>query len=450
MNCEYATKEIVQISQKLSLLNGFMEAKDAKAALQQKQEIIKAIESPFCDIIPEVYDPKSWEPLFAQAKEIVVEQGTDFYLNDQDNFEKIYELVPNINLPDGINQKVFEILIKRVIGSKKIQKMLLEQEVQINELLIQEEFTGYDLESMQEIFNNKFYSNLLLSKTINQSMEADTELRCEELPPYLENYFGIGLQKGKISVNKTGNQLGMLMSGGQIEASEAGDYAGEYMRGGVLKLGNCGNELGMFAPDGVIYVTGDVKSFGDTGGSTYKVVIIAESATSPSSPNSDAVTLVSKDYIDGLESRRDLGNNKYSYCTIYYNPEVNHYYRANTTKMAIDFIFDSSSLQEFKTKDTNNYGERANIGILNTPRIIDAAELSGMKKGLLICNDLPKGELGEGVTGGVIIINDLEKTPDEVRSQISKNRKPGDGLILMRVPDPENEGKTKLIDLEVS
>jgi len=39
---------------------------------------------------------------------------------------------------------------------------------------------------------------------------------------------------------------------------------------------------------------------------------------------------------------------------------------------------------------------------------------------------------------------------EDARKCISLDRKPGRGLILLRVIDPDNLGKTKLVDLEAA
>ncbi|MCL5411086.1 MAG: hypothetical protein M1324_04610 [Patescibacteria group bacterium] len=98
--------------------------------------------------------------------------------------------------------------------------------------------------------------------------------------------------------------------------------------------------------------------------------------------------------------------------------------------------------------ETVTYGNNR-LEIITNPDQFSDSITEGLKTGILVLRKTPRANIGKGMGQAVVIIEDLDTTPEEARTRISQENRSG-GVILMRLPDPTEDepNNTKLIDLE--
>lgn len=256
---------------------------------------------------------------------------------------------------------------------------------------------------------------LIHSVFLNKFLKSDTVLNIKKtIPKELEDYFGCFLMRGKISVEKVGDRLGTSMFGGVIKADIAGDWACDGIKGGVVIIKKAGYNLASRMDGGTVYA----KEVGD----------------SPGNNKEDGTLLVEK------------WKMQYAYFhekTYFYNNQDQNYYDLPVYYATAD----DAKIYPLKEKDLSFElesfkDEKEGLRIIESLPPNPSSITEDMKGGILVLRQAPTHNIGEGMEDGILIIEDLATSKEEVRKRLSPHRK--GGVIMMRVPDPYNPGETIL------
>jgi len=353
--------------------------------------------------------------------------------------------------------------------------------------------TGSDKDFLRRLTVGNLY-NVVNSAFLNLfGRYSNFKLDAGELPENMQDFFGATLYNGEIKIKKGGELVGAHLNGGRIVAEEVGDTAGFEMKSGELVVGDAGDDFCQSMAGGLAKASRVGKSAGHwlkggklvLGEAGYNLgsgmeggAIIAKTAHGEAGVFSkQGVMLVEKTgprfgraatggVLINQSSSYDIGHEipKNTNATFMTNgggfssalnqvPEQGFYFNGDEylshgqrspnillwEKDRLDFIKDKSRMIEVLAR------------IIETD-YKDTSITEGMKGGIMVIDGDPEVDnIGEGMTGGVVIFENAGSSVETMRQRISKKRKPGEGLILMRVIDEDYDGKsekTKLIDLE--
>lgn len=311
---------------------------------------------------------------------------------------------------------------------------------------------------------------IIVSAFIRKTLKPNQKLDLRGMRN-LPNIIGIRFQEGQLILDDC-EDIGWEMEGGEIIAIEANTDVGECIAGGKIKVGSASSFVGSNAIGGKIIV-GKAEGLvglranggaitleegtGEIGAQSKNAIFVRKAGDSIGAGKSGGVLIVEEagDLIGRDPSAgRGVGQgtllvtrftdreiNKSEQVTIRYDEESCTYKEIRSgAEIDSQIIRDGNVIKIFK-------GFGVNLVIIDDMSIINENPTDGMHGGILVLRDLPEGELGKNMKNCAVIV-EVDKDPEEVKKLIDKDRKPGEGLILMRVPDPNRSGKTMLIDLE--
>lgn len=254
-----------------------------------------------------------------------------------------------------------------------------------------------------------------------------------------QSHAGANMSGGEIDLQHARNMLGWEMDGGKIKVDYCHDFMGMDMQGGAIVARIAGNNVGQDMKGGSIYCQNaeDSCASGAEGGS----LAIGGLADSTTTPIGFMATELST--ILSLNRNAEFDTTCRSKSYVYTDHGPARAAEADIRGIASHLLIQSEEeLESFKVGDSG-----LKVVDTNAPWLSDDGPMMlGAIKGILVWRGMPKTEIG--IDGGILIIDAPETDPKEVRRMIADkdNRKPGQGLILMRISD--RNGGFKLIDLE--
>ncbi|MCX6809034.1 MAG: hypothetical protein NTW50_05225 [Candidatus Berkelbacteria bacterium] len=281
------------------------------------------------------------------------------------------------------------------------------------------------------------------------------DIRNYSVPMGLFIFFGVGLSHGKIISRKLGRGAGNYLRGGELWVDEVEEWAGEGVMGGKISVGKAGDCFAARIKGGVAVAerSGDSPGVEGKGG----VVVVHHGGDKLGSRATNGA------YIG--EEAKDIAKGSISSLATFLAGEeadINIHYKTNHSYSVAKFrgiaTYISTSSHYF-----NGTGGTANV-ITNNDQLTNFLEsgvgfntipshvpklynhVEAMKGGILVLKRIPDHDIGEGMTGGAIIIDDPKVSIDEVRPKISKTK--SGGLILLRIWDKTDLDKSRLVDVE--
>lgn len=308
--------------------------------------------------------------------------------------------------------------------------------------------------------------NHLNSVFLNKFMKSDSVLTMDDLPPRLSYYgFGSYLEKGTIKLKNAKRGLGHGAKKTTFIAERTGDHPGVASQDCRFSIGE---------------ISGSIEELG-----RRTRIECQEFSGKLHSCQEKATISVNKEFRGdfGLQNKNISMFCNRSVLNVYnYNPS-NTFISNDAKKVFVtdtpgvtllkhklndskrSYYYDDSSRQYIPMKDSEQPPK-----VLDNPAEIATEVLDFEGNGIGIIDDYSgfadnqnpciqithgilvlrklddRFPVGEGTSGGAIIIDVPKLSPEEAKQKISKNR-PG-GLILMRMRDQNDPGTTKLIDLE--
>lgn len=329
-------------------------------------------------------------------------------LNKKETFEKINEVMEVAWRHSTFNETVYKKIEKifeevrfpsrYYIGEQGYRKFVEGLVVWLNEKVPS---TPRDNPFLLPIINSVF---------LNKYLKPGSTLTIKnELPDKLKLFFASHLKHGRINIDidDIGLDAGMEMQGGVLNIKKSTRGAGKYMKGGVIVVKEGSGKIGHDMAGGVICV---VKSQGTLIDHIRDGrIIIGESH-----PDDRYESVLSKyicQYISVINQYDQYGHIDW---------EVHNQEALEFVLRLGDMII---SIHESESKNISN-------------------PTKGMKGGVVLLYKVYQETLGEGMEGGVLIIEDNTISKEEVKKRIVYGRQ--GGVIMMRVPDPNDPNTTFL------
>jgi formylmethanofuran dehydrogenase subunit C len=328
---------------------------------------------------------------------------------------------------------------------------------------------GYEAEEFLMTLNSFF---------LRRTMKPESVITIKNLPEKLQYGFASNFSAGKIIIDKVDKVVGAHMSGGEIVIEKAGFAAGDQMTGGRLTIGEDTGPTGYSMKGGKIVVERNITE--DNSGSPFAYesthgTIVANIVESESAGCGSWTDILINKAMKGKigegkgggamivnRAHGDLGrpdgyNRKECFATLLvgeyddnhaqwsnfetysYDDKDKNYRDLRKQEVVSSYIANDEELTEFKKK-------RCGLVIINKFSNIEENITEGMDGGIVVLEQLPTSELGKGMNRGAVVIDIPGITKERIRKVLSKDR--DYGLILMRVPDPDDQRKTKLMDVE--
>ncbi|MCX6808293.1 MAG: hypothetical protein NTW50_01325 [Candidatus Berkelbacteria bacterium] len=297
------------------------------------------------------------------------------------------------------------------------------------------------------------------------------------LPESIRDFFGANLSHGEISLREAGDYAGYKLNGGKLNICVAGNQAGTEMSRGRLRItSECGIWPGNRASGGLLELPDLVEHV--SGGATRGFVVkISKTARPAQIKNGGAVywigeqkrqlgistdtaiyiekpgagieyfqgkafkpkapILLGQPYIKGVFGQPKLFDKTHSKGTIYYfDEEKKKYFSLDGERP--DMIITNEHLIA--------YAGNQNFAVIKHLQAITENPFEYMRYGIVVMYDLPERDIGKGMRGGILILEEAGATVESIKKRLFPYR--NKGIIFLRVSDPDNPGKTKLVDVE--
>lgn len=367
-----------------------------------------------------------------------------------DAMDVLWAAFEYVDLPLLFSDHQYAQFIRRLVDSKVIHQRIHES---ANDLF----------KKTKKETSVSFYYNLLNSAFLNKCLGQEKELNIDyPLPNEMKDFFGCFLENGTVNVAEVGEEAGYWLDGATLNIGKAGDELGRYMVSGHINAQSSGNKSGANAQGGFLHVdqSGDYFSYNAIGGthSTWETGNHA-GYFSNATLNVDKIpnenfhnfeefygTAVYGDSLEKVSDRCQdatilyntpsfIKSNKYDHLI-----EYGEYSKAYSSKEEIN-VFDNDGYDRFMQLKNGIIVLDENFKLENSKPVTE-----NMEAGIMVLRKSPENNIGIGMKGGILILEDKDLTVEEAKMRIYKDRL--GGLILMRVPHKGLSGVTRLIDLE--
>jgi hypothetical protein len=460
-NCENITEGIERISMKVGRLNFF----DTKISLPIKSEIKDEMKEIFKVISPEsafveaLEDPDFKVKLmeFIRSSASACTELSDFMMRVMENliFNYLDGFFANLKSAKPLSTQSYERFMTNLCDSPIVQNICEDAMTELNSIQKDGEVEKTYLYNAHPYHFYSILNSCFLEGMLKESQTLNLENTV--IPDELFDYFCFGLSHGKIAAKylgdsagaalrgaelsavRVGNFAGLAMDDGKIKVGQAGSYFAMDMGGGVATAKTCNVYAGSNAAEGIIFIEND--SYGMLGHAASGGMFIANEGDDIG-VESDAFGPI---FVLGEEAKIDPTYAKR-------NPERHYHYRSHVSTGFVSEYHNGtlSTPQSIKTYDKllTFFDMYPSFAMVSDPKIIYHPEfLTKMNDDcVLLTRFAPLENIGHGMTAGVLIIEDDDVILEEVRSRLTKEKH--GGLILMRVPDEEKPGQTKLVDVE--
>jgi formylmethanofuran dehydrogenase subunit C len=449
---------------------------EAEKPLEIKAEIDSILHeiwrriSPTEKFIKILKDPAVWDKFDSNVKvEHSKNSGEKDWMNYPINLEEIEEIFGNFDYKGSLSNEHYADFVSFLNTFKEWVMTHIES--------LRPEGVEYFWDNQESISHSiiRGLNSIFLEKT----MKAESSLVLNDLPKELTAYtFGAKLKTGRIEIDEVDNGLGQEMSGGEIVAKKAGTHAGSGMTGGRLAIGEVCGTTGSSMQGGKIVVERSVSKDESgcpfayesdhgtiianivedevAGCGSWTDILINEAKRGKLGAGKGGGTLIAN-RSHGELGRPDGYSRKECFATLLvgeyddgypqgsnfetysYNDNNKIYIDLRKREVVSSYIANDEELTEFKKK-------RCGLVVVNKYSDIQQNITDGMDGGIVVLKQLPTSELGKGMNRGAVVVDIPGITKERIRKVLSKDR--SYGLILMRVPDPDDPKKTKLIDVE--
>ena len=252
-----------------------------------------------------------------------------------------------------------------------------------------------------------------------------------------------GMTNGRVEIDsylwQKEAKLADHMSGGQIVAHDVEANVASRMKGGTIVIDNLkSHSLGHLAEGGTVYV----KNFEYGGDSFSQSHEMKQTAICPAAEGGTF-------FVENIQTNQPCFISGRKGLVLMYKGKPN---RVNISKNFLDvkvFCYDESKdmfesvaengfvLELNNSSDLQNFfmlkkGENRDVASVSLGDNFGYTDFSEMGEGILIVKELKINHLGEGMTGGIIIIDDPELSLEEARSRVSSRRDGGVILYLKK------------------
>ncbi len=302
--------------------------------------------------------------------------------------------------------------------------------------------------------------------TIFLNLGCDGEkIIINDIPKPLSDYFVIGLDnpRADLQVVKAGNFFGAIMKNGSLKAVEAGDSAGISMTGGKIIIDHAGEGCGTSMKGGELVVLEAGDNFcSSMDGGKAKANKIGDRAFTYMHGGSGYVEKAGEDCCRGMKNGFVYFDEAVGFGAIEGGEVLADKFETTADDRHPLSLEDNSLVPKYITPDGTGlvelsgdneifyssliqHKDQNSFIITADAELKDTNPTAGLQRNLIVLRQRVDN-IGYLMTGGAIVLEIEDLTIEEAKSLISKDKT--GGLILMRVADPENPGKTKLIDLE--
>lgn len=413
-----------------------------KDELSQKIEELENQISPLKRFLNELAKPQTWEDIKGlYRKEIDSGAWENVHADHPDGFfhnlEKMFSKAPRGSID---NRGEYEDFLGKFLTSNIEAKL-----AEVDEC-IKDAFLEIDPDWMSDYDNyikekgGKFLLSALHSVFLNKYLSNDAVLTFDRPPESLYDNFGCYLERGTFNITQAGDYAGLCLNGATLNIEVVGKELAQLMKNGVVRAKHAGYGPGMIMYGGTLRVTESVgpEFAGYAGGSAViladKIHDIDLKANVTAHKALDSFTALM--LIDRKDTViKDEGVYNANYHGDYWDTE------------SVWPASEIRSLEEY-TSYIQTYKEKKKLVMVNLESDQNLTE--GLDGGIVVFFKAPKKEIGRGMSGGAVILEDEDLSVEEAKKRISKEDRTG-GIILMRVPDPspDDPRRTKLIDLEM-
>ncbi len=474
MNCQEITKEIINFSNTKSMVDSFfVDRKDisVEVIMDQKRKVIerlKYLKDTYFSLKAILWNLSGQENWIDLRKLIDLKENQE---RIKTNPEYFYELVRSIFCRYPV-WHVDESLLQRIMDE------ILDFDQIINEKI--DEFIETD--PREERNNPVFISSTRLeiidalkSGIINRLLRSKKKIKVRfghsGLPPsYLAldmdgnelefdkaaNYFGKRMKSGKVKADYIGDQAALEMQGGEIQTKKIGDHAVYKMSGGRIYITESAKEkLGDNATGGAIFAEYVSGEFGNN--STKANFIIGDANKLPTNKKGGIVII---DRVGGKPEITDFSqytafiNDDFTFGSV---SEVNNYIKEvkgnlfgynQITRDYVEYSRDTKIKKVSTEKELENWKKQeGGMCIINHQSKFNEPVTKGMTDGIMVIRKIPNGNIGVGMEGGVVILDNPVFTLEEARERVNYDRN-GNGVILIRVRNEKDPNKTKLVEVK--
>jgi glutamate synthase domain-containing protein 3 len=351
----------------------------------------------------------------------------------------------------GVAVRDYARFMKELVTSKIVEKTIDRVDSEISK----------SRSKNSQIFNlseNELYASLntsFLQEIISEKQTLD--LRNIKIPAALFDYFAFGLSQGKIILDRAGTAVGGWLDGGHIVVNEAGVIAGIGMRRGRIDANSANDSFGMNMSGGV--ATAEVCKKWAAQSISGGVCFVRETEEAAGIKAEGGIVMVESGKNVG---EKTVGENplflisewaKYDYNVKQFITSKCYQRHIKRSSWQPEGYYDAGDLGGFDVDSVQEFREVVDgngLAIVHESRwakLLGPNNLfEGMKSGVALFRKAPLFDIGRGMLGGVVIIEDENVTIEEIRKRISPKKQ--GGLILLRVRNKDNPDITTLVDVE--
>jgi hypothetical protein len=272
---------------------------------------------------------------------------------------------------------------------------------------------------------------------LERYLKPDQTLKIRQLPEILRHEFGFGFSKGNLDIDILNEYAFPAMRGGRVHIGETIGHVGHRMSGGFLDIDLSRDSVGSSATGGTVTVKrslGDINDnymaknmtlyienldgvFDEKG--IDKGTIFIESAASDFRCNNGVV--LNRQYRQPLNTKDVHGIDlvlREQYDGFKYDDRDDEFVGTDYLRMGQKTIFTA----KVRGEEVEFYGHSPHLTIFKDrlPKIWE------MSRGFALIKKVGEVDnIGEGMSGGMIIIDDHSMTLEEARKRVSKNRTGG-------------------------
>jgi hypothetical protein len=484
-DCEGISREIAWCSEVdsafVSIYKGnFDLSKKIQEISQKKLEIEEKVESIQYEYFFESKYLANMEDIMFWLK-VTTKINKDAVETQSSSLEKIHlaiRLCSNMRRQGTLNSTSYKRFIRRLLSNKKIASNIDETfklPISLGALDAGMDYQSVCLSAISNIFLETY-------------LDKDTVLGPVEVPVKIQDNFGARLFAGRLLANTAGNYAGYNNNGAELCIDRAGDYLGMNMQRGIIRAKQCGvgvalkmsggymeieqsgYNLGNQMEGGTVIadVTGESLGGGNRGGN-----IFVKEAKHGVGSNMESGTLVvgktdnlfgisakggvlcCEDVIERFGHNTDFDANVHATFLVNKESTASDNCQKKLVYMRDDdgtyySFFDKKKKQPIPTIYPSEFaidmrGLDGGLFIFETAPLGTPLFASNMNQIFIIKNAGLFTEIGLNMRAGLVIIEDDSISESDLKSKIVPH--PG-GLIVRRVPDTDNPGKTKLICLD--
>jgi hypothetical protein len=447
------------------------------AEIQTKLASVERENYGFEDFFEKLTDQEMWkkfESILEHGHTIRGISSTKSFLSDSSPFEYLQVELEKKLPKESMSEAKYRLFLKGIAQHPTLA----------------EQFDGYAEKynfGISQYYDGGLFFGYLNSIILQQMAKQGEKIILKKpIPTEFADYFGIFLYKARIEAKEVGNyafsnaiecdiKLGTAGEGlgfeleslSRIEVDKCGRQLGFRAKGGKFVAKSCGGEVGKLAEPSCSFIVGDA---GERLGELGSAAMFCQNAGAECLSGSNVTAFVERldsTYLTDYSGKGTLlyrkmpDERKYPIQRLYQVKDQGIYHRADLTYPE-KMIHTNNLLVQFQDNESG-------LTIVeNYKYFSDTILCHRMKGGILVLCGIPKKNkifnfsnltigkkpakpeyrLGLGMIGGILLIDDMDATVEDVYRLIDHERK--GGMILMRLYEKKADGNIvdQVVDVE--